>query len=126
MSPQEQLFRSGDRCGPYEIHSFLARGGMGEVYLGTHAFNGRKAAIKVLQLSHTGDAKAMARIRQEALFLCKLNHPNIVTTYDSNIAEDGTIWIAMERLQARVDHPRHGERRDARGRSRARARRHPP
>src|SRR5690242_7997699 len=86
----------GARLAHYEIHSPIGTGGMGEVYLAldTSAHN-RKVAIKVLAAAIAPDPERMRRFELEAQTVTRLNHPNILTIYQSGRV-GSTRFIAME------------------------------
>ena len=67
----------GARLGPYEIHSPLGAGGMGEVYRARDTRLGRDVAIKVLPDTFAHDTDRLARFEREAKTLATLNHPHI-------------------------------------------------
>jgi len=71
----------GRYVGPYQITSFLAAGGMGEVYRARDTELKRDVAIKVLPQSFARDPGRMARFQREAEILASLNHPNIAHIY---------------------------------------------
>ena len=87
----------GTRLGPYEILSPLGAGGMGEVYRAKDERLGREVAIKVLSADLSMDGSRLKRFEKEARSASALNHPNIVTVYDTG-SSDGVAWIAMERV----------------------------
>src|SRR5205809_1418296 len=59
---------------------------------------GRKAALKLLPMRFTADAKRLKRFQQEAHAVVGLNHPNILTIYE--IGEDHSIhYIASELIE---------------------------
>jgi len=62
----------GQCLGPYRIESFLAAGGMGQVYRATDTRLHRQVAIKV------SAARFSERFEREARVIASLNHPNIV------------------------------------------------
>src|ERR1700691_5310010 len=86
--------RSGTRLGPYEIHSPLGAGGMGEVYRARDTRLGRDVAIKVLPEALAHDADRLRRLKQEARTIGALNHPNILGIHD--IAHDGAPFLVNE------------------------------
>ena len=54
----------GKRLGSYEILSFIAAGGMGEVYRARDTELGREVAIKVLPAEFTQDPERLARFKR--------------------------------------------------------------
>src|SRR6185295_14909729 len=72
----------GARLGPYEIHSLLGAGGMGEVYRARDPRLARDVAIKVVLAALAADGERVHRFEQEARAAAALNHPNILAVYD--------------------------------------------
>ena len=66
----------GQCLGPYRIESFLAAGGMGEVYRAIDTRLNRAVAIKV------SAERFSERFEREARAIASLNHPNICTLHD--------------------------------------------
>jgi serine/threonine-protein kinase len=65
-------------AGTYTIEALIGRGGMGAVFLASHArLPGKKVAIKVLHAEMSGD-EVLARFKREAQIASMLSHPNIV------------------------------------------------
>ncbi|KUJ83508.1 serine/threonine protein kinase [Microbulbifer flavimaris] len=90
MTSEQQPFY----IGRYKVTARLGAGGMGVVYLATDERLHRQVAIKCLQENPTS-TNAPQRIRQEALLLAQLNHPNIVQIYD--VVENGDdLALVME------------------------------
>lgn len=79
----------------YQIVSRIGTGGMGEVYLAEDARLGRKVALKVLLDNHAADSDTRRRFGQEARAASGLNHPNIITIYETGEWENED-YIAME------------------------------
>ena len=75
--------RLGDR---YELGEVIGRGGMAEVHLGRDLRLGRSVAIKVLRPDLARDPSFQARFRREAQSAAALNHPNVVSVYDTGEA----------------------------------------
>src|SRR6266513_1833342 len=84
--------------GHYKISKRIGTGGMGDVYLATDITAGRKAALKLLPERFTGDAERLKRFQQEAHAVVGLNHPNIVTVYESG-DDHSTHYIASELIE---------------------------
>jgi len=72
---------AGSRLGPYEIHSLIGSGGMGEVYKARDTKLNRDVALKILPEHFALDSDRLARFKREAQLLASLNHPNIAAIY---------------------------------------------
>jgi len=103
--------------GGYRIERKLARGGMGELYAGTHARLGRPVALKVLHVSFADNRVALRRFRREALATAQIDSPHVVRVLDLVKTPDGRPCLVCELLTGR-DLQRHLEHlpREARGR----------
>ncbi len=86
---------AGTKLGHYVISAPLGAGGMGEVYLAHDARLNRDVAIKVLPANRSLDDMARQRFLREARAASALNHPNIITIYETD-SHDGVAYIAME------------------------------
>ena len=73
--------------GRYEIGELIGRGGMADVYLGRDIRLGRSVAIKVLRPDLARDPLFQSRFRREAQAVAGLNHPAIVSVYDTGDQE---------------------------------------
>jgi len=67
----------------YEIGDLIGRGGMAQVHLGYDTRLSRTVAIKVLRTDLAADPMFLARFRREAQSAAALNHPSIVSVYDT-------------------------------------------
>jgi len=81
--------------GRYRVQARLGTGGMGVVYRVEHLHLGKTAAMKVLAPDTAEKSEAVRRFRLEAQSVSKLNHPNIVQTFDFGQA-DGALYLVME------------------------------
>jgi len=94
--------------GRYEIGELLGRGGMAEVRKGTDIRLGRTVAVKRLRTDLASDATFQARFRREAQAAASLNHPAIVSVYDTGeeLSTDGSNvsqpYIVMEYVAGRT------------------------
>src|SRR5262249_50032180 len=88
----------GRRVGPYEIVSFLAAGGMGEVYRARDTRLKRDVALKILPEAVAADRERIGRFEREAEILASLNHPHIANIYGIE-EERGTRAIVMELVE---------------------------
>jgi len=69
--------------GRYEVGELIGRGGMAEVHKGHDLRLGRTVAIKILRTDLARDTSFLARFRREAQSSASLNHPSIVSVYDT-------------------------------------------
>jgi serine/threonine-protein kinase len=86
----------------YRLERLLGRGGMGAVYAGMHVELERPAAIKLLLPDLVSDTQALERFRREARAAARLNHPNVVDTYDYGLLAGGEAYIVMEMLEGQT------------------------
>ena len=88
----------GTKLGPYEVHSSIGAGGMGEVYRARDSRLGRDVAIKVLPASFSADQDRLQRFALECRATAALNHPNILSIFD--IGETGGApYVVSELLE---------------------------
>ncbi|MCH7600905.1 MAG: serine/threonine protein kinase, partial [Myxococcales bacterium] len=85
----------GGQPGRYQIVGELGRGGMGIVYKAKDTALDRIVAYKVLPDTLADNPQALKNFMREAKAAAKLNHPGIVTVYDTG-EQDGRYYIAME------------------------------
>src|SRR5499433_2723952 len=95
------MIAGATRLGPYEIIAPIGAGGMGEVYRARDTRLGRDVAIKVLPASFSDDAERLHRFQQEACAAGALNHPNILSIYDTG-AHDGSPYVVSELLEGQT------------------------
>ncbi|MBY0400233.1 protein kinase, partial [Myxococcota bacterium] len=88
----------GTGGGRYQIVGELGRGGMGIVYKVKDTALDRLVAFKVLPQALTENEQAVTNFIREAQAAAKLNHPNIVTVYDTG-EQSGRYYIAMEYVE---------------------------
>ncbi len=90
-----------NKLGRYDLIRVLGKGAMGLVYEGRDPNLDRRVAIKTIKvenLSREAAAEYEARFRTEARSAARLQHPNIVSVYDSD--RDGDIaFLVMEFIQ---------------------------
>ena len=85
----------------YEIQQVLGEGGMAKVFLGTDRVLSRTVAVKVLAPQYAEDQQFVARFRREAQAAAALNHPNIVSVFDTG--SNGNVhYIVMEYVEGKT------------------------
>lgn len=88
----------------YQILAEIQRGGQGAVYRAIQQSTHRTVALKVLLGGPFATPSQRRRFEREIDVVARLRHPNIVTLYDSGIAE-GRYYFAMEFVDGeRLDH----------------------
>jgi eukaryotic-like serine/threonine-protein kinase len=85
----------------YLVKERIGQGGMGSVWRAEQVRVGRPAALKIIRPDASDDPQLVARFRREALSACRINHPNVVATYDFGETPDGLFYIAMELVDGR-------------------------
>ena len=86
---------SGKTLGNVNIGDLIARGGMAEVYHGTHTRLKRNVAVKIMRDHVEEDPDSRARFDREARVVANLDHPNIIQIFDYDLV-DGRPCLVME------------------------------
>lgn len=89
---------AANTLGQYKLIRELGRGGIGRVYLATHAMLRRPTAVKVLR-PESLDPQTIMRFEREVTLTSQLSHPNIVAIYDFGTTKGGGFYYAMELVQ---------------------------
>ncbi|HTR54834.1 MAG TPA: serine/threonine-protein kinase, partial [Kofleriaceae bacterium] len=95
---------TGIRVGRYEVGRELGKGGFGILHVARDVELDREIAIKFLRPEHAFRRDTVQRFLQEARAAARIQHPGIVTVFESGVVEgtatraDGTVYIAMELL----------------------------
>ena len=102
-----QGLEPGTRLAGYQIEKRLGGGGMGEVFLATQLAMNRKVALKVFCPGVTADKSLTKRFMHEIQMAGKLEHPNIVTSFDAGVADEyhylAMSYVEGEDLDYRLD-----------------------
>lgn len=92
--------------GRYRLVEMIGAGGMAEVWRAQDERLDREVAVKKLRTNLATDSTFQARFNREAQAAAGLNHPNIVSVYDtgSQLDENGVTvpYIVMELVQGRT------------------------
>jgi serine/threonine protein kinase len=94
MSSVQGSPRLGARFGPYELHSLIGMGGMGEVYRAYDTVKERMVAVKVLRGDVASDKSYQERFRRESRAAARLQEPHVIPVHDFGDI-DGTLYIDM-------------------------------
>ena len=85
----------------YELGALIGTGGMADVYVAEDRRLSRKVAIKLLRSDLARDPQFVSRFKKEALAAAGLNHPSIVSVFDSG-EEAGNSYIVMELVHGKT------------------------
>ena len=81
--------------GRYRVGSWIARGGMATVYLGTDTKLDRTVALKIAHAELAHDPDFVRRFTGEARSVARLSSPNVVGVYDQG-SHGGLPYLVME------------------------------
>ncbi|MEV6632207.1 serine/threonine-protein kinase [Actinoplanes sp. NPDC051470] len=86
--------------GRYELDSPLARGGMGEVWLGRDTKLDREIAVKFIRTPSGGapEPEQIRRFVRESRITARLQHPGVPAVYDGGTDEHGWPFLVMQRV----------------------------
>lgn len=79
----------------YNVTGFIAKGGMGAVYLAHQITKDRPVALKILPRELCNDQQSRSSFKTEISAMATLDHPNLLSSYDYGEV-DGLLYIVME------------------------------
>jgi serine/threonine-protein kinase len=85
----------------YELGELIGTGGMADGYIAEDRRLSRKVAVKLLRSDLARDPQFISRFKKEALAAAGLNHPAIVSVFDSG-EEAGSSYIVMELVHGKA------------------------
>ena len=86
-------------AGRYRLEEKIGEGGLATVYRARDLTLERPVAVKILRQELAEDPQVVARFKREARAAAKLNHPNIVSIYDTGQDDErGVYFLVMEYL----------------------------
>lgn len=94
----------------YEIVRLVGKGGMGEVYLAVDTRINRNVALKVLHPDLISSKDNLSRFAREAQAVSALNHPHIMTVYEFDRTDDGSMFFVAEYVDGQTLNRLVGER----------------
>jgi serine/threonine-protein kinase len=83
----------------YHLLEVLGVGAAGAVFAARHIGSGRDLAVKILHRSLLDSAEHVARFHREARAMTAIGHKGVADVFDISHDEQGTLYIAMERLE---------------------------
>jgi eukaryotic-like serine/threonine-protein kinase len=89
---------TGRSVGPYRLDEIVGRGAMGEVYAAVDTRDSSLAAVKLLHPYVLEEPMHVQRFFREAEVASSLASPHIVRVLTNGFSDDGSPFIAMERL----------------------------
>jgi serine/threonine-protein kinase len=103
----------------YELGALIGEGGMASIFRGTDRLLGRTVAVKILAPRFAQDHRFVTRFQREARTAAGLNHPNVVSVFDTG-SDEGVNWIVMEHVDGKPSSRFSGRRGPARSSGRSR------
>ncbi len=96
----EEIDYTGQELGRYSLQEEIGRGGMGRVHAARRMDGEFEQEVAVKLVSrHMVNPALLRRFSSERRMLAALDHPGICRLLDAGSAEDGTPWVAMERVR---------------------------
>ena len=95
---KREILNAGQQIGRYRIERQLGAGGAGEVFLAFDVELERFVALKILSAEFSNNPDHIRRFMHEARAASALNHPNILTVYESGQIEN-LRFIAAEYVE---------------------------
>ena len=84
--------------GKWRIESVLGRGGTSTVYAATHARQGTRGALKLLNPEVSADPKIVKMLLSEARSVAAIDHPGTVEVLDEGVDDGGCAFLVFELL----------------------------
>ncbi len=82
----------------YRLSRSLGFGGMGMVLAAWDEKLDREIAVKLIRPEHFNNTDLRLRFEREARTVAQIQHPGVISLYDSGELDDGTAFLVMERL----------------------------
>src|SRR5690606_23400329 len=102
--PKPQGRMKSRQLGRWTLLKPLARGGMGEVYLGTAGgIEGaeRPCVVNILRGEHRQDTSFLARFFDEARIQAPLQHPGVAQVLEASTDASGKPYVVLEYIEGR-------------------------
>ena len=92
----------GTTVGDYKIIDIIGQGGMGVVYTAEHTQLHHQTACKVLRAEMASHPETVERFLQEAKFISRIRHLNLIDIFDIGELPDRRLYYVMEKLTGRT------------------------
>ena len=92
----------GTIVGDYKIIDIIGQGGMGVVYTAEHSQLHHHTACKVLRAEMASHPETVDRFLQEAKFISRIRHLNLIDIFDIGELPDKRLYYVMEKLTGRT------------------------
>jgi DNA-binding response OmpR family regulator/tRNA A-37 threonylcarbamoyl transferase component Bud32 len=86
-------------AGRYRLVRKVGEGGMGMVFRAHDERLARDVAVKVIRAELFDNEKLRQRFEREARNVASIDHPGVISIFDSGELEDGSLFIVMEWLE---------------------------
>lgn len=104
FSTSDETFRVPSVFGRFLLLKLVARGGMGDVYLGaTTGIEGaeRPIIVKTVRRDHIHDGSFLARFLDEARVQSQLHHPGVAQVLEASTDDSGEPYVVVEFVEGR-------------------------
>jgi serine/threonine-protein kinase len=91
-------------AGRYRIEAVLGRGGFATVYDAEQVAFARQVALKVLHRTDVTPHVLIERFAREVRISALVRHPNVLEVYDAGVLDDGSPFLAMEKIDGPTLH----------------------
>ncbi len=99
---QQKPLTTGDVLdGRFVIGPQIGQGGFGVVHAAHDRATGSEVVVKLLRGELASDPIQVQRFFDEGRLAARLVHPHVVRVHEWGLAEDGRLFVAMERLSGR-------------------------
>ncbi|MBS1766402.1 MAG: protein kinase [Acidobacteria bacterium] len=85
--------------GRYRLERRLGEGGMGTIYSARDERLDREVALKLISADRFMRPEARLRFEREARTVARIQHPRVISIFDSGELQDGSAFIVMELLR---------------------------
>ena len=92
-------FEIGTVVGDRRIDAVIGEGGMGVVYRAWNMRLHRIEAVKVIASALVRDRGFRERFEREMVIAASIEHPHVITLYDSGEGPGGQLYIAMRYIE---------------------------